>query len=60
MQGFADFAAQHIGQAEAEALAQEFNEGFWTKEFTMRLYRADLSPAPKEKEDWPRSSYHHP
>lgn len=43
MQSFADFAAQHVGQQEAEMLAQQFNEGFWTKEYTTWNYRPDLS-----------------
>lgn len=37
-----------IGEKKAEALAQQFNEGFWNKEFTVLTYRPDLSAENKE------------
>lgn len=48
VQSFADFAARHIGKEKAEALAQQFTDGFWRKEFTMLSYRPDFSVEKKE------------
>lgn len=44
IKSFGDFASKYIGKKEAEELEQQFNEGFWSKDYVVLKYRYDLSP----------------
>jgi len=47
VKSFADFAALQVGENNARELEQQFNEGFWIKDYKILNFRSDLSPKPK-------------